>query len=220
MIQTIELLNATGETLYTVGISGLLSSLLGLWLGSILFAWEQPMLTPHPTGYRILSFMLNALRAIPFIILMIALIPITRLIVGSAIGIHAATFTLTIGAIPLMAQAVHTALKALPKELLLQGQALGATSTQILKKILLPEAMPIIIRNTTLMWVTLVGYAAMAGALDGGGLGDFAIRYGYQRFDTSVMLITVILIYFLVQAIQSIGYAWAKHLERPRSKQG
>ncbi|GAL07607.1 methionine ABC transporter permease protein [Photobacterium aphoticum] len=162
---------------------------------------------------RILSVITNIGRSIPFIILLVAIIPFTRFVVGSSIGTAAAIVPLTVGAIPFIARLVEGALLEVPSGLVEAAQAMGATPGQIIRKVLLPEALPGIVNAVTITLVTLVSYSAMAGTVGGGGLGDVGIRYGYQRFDGTVMLITVIMLVILVQAIQSLGDYWVKRLD-------
>lgn len=206
-----EVLYATWQTLYMVFVSGSIAALLGLPLGVILFMTRPGGTTPHRTLYSTLNMTVNGVRSIPFIILLVAIIPLTRLIVGTSIGTTAAIVPLTIGAIPFFARVVESALSEVPQGLIEAGHVMGATSLQIIRFVLLPEALPGIIQGITLMLVTLVGYSAMAGAVGGGGLGDLAIRYGYQRFDITIMAITVVVLIILVQIIQWLGDRLAKH---------
>lgn len=200
-----DLLNATWQTLYMVSMSGLLAVLLGLPLGIFLLTLRHGGLLANARLHKLLEIMINALRSIPFIILLVAIIPITRFIVGTSIGTTAAIVPLTLSAVPFIARVVESALDEVPKGLVEAGVAMGAKPWQIIGRILMPEALPAIIKGVTLMLIALVGYAAMAGAIGGGGLGDFAIRYGYQRFDTNMMIITVLILIFLVQFIQYAG---------------
>ncbi|MGL6176924.1 MAG: methionine ABC transporter permease, partial [Vibrionaceae bacterium] len=169
---------------------------------------------------RVLNFLLSTIvnigRSIPFIILLVVIIPLTRLLVGTSIGTTAAIVPLCVGAIPFIARLVEGALVEIPDGLIEAAQAMGASTLQIIMKVLLPEALPAIIHGATVTLVTLVGYSAMAGAVGGGGLGDVAIRYGYQRFDGTMMLITVVILVILVQLIQSIGDYFAKRVDHRR----
>ncbi len=194
---------ALGETLYMVFVSTLFAILLGLPLGTWLYSSAR--IKPHPGLHRLLSAFINITRSIPFIILLVAIIPFTRLIVGSSIGTNAAIVPLTLGATPLFARLVDNVYQSLPLGLLEAGKAMGANSWQMIRHILLPEAMPGLIHTTTVTAITLVNYSAMAGTVGGGGLGDLAIRYGYQRFDATVMLTTVIILIIIVQLIQQAG---------------
>lgn len=209
-----ELITSTLATLYMVFVSTLISVLIGTALGIILFATQQPQLWPKPLLYRTLSGVVNGLRSIPFIILLIILLPLTRLIVGTSIGTTAAIVPLSIAAIPLFARLVDNALAALPNGLIEAGLAIGATPFGLLRRCLIPEIIPELLRSTTLLAITLIGYSAMAGTVGGGGLGDFAIRYGYQQFNTAVMIETVVILIGLVQLIQTVGDKFVNALNR------
>lgn len=204
-----DLLIASGETLYMVLISTLLAALLGFPLGTLLFLTET--IKPAPLLNRLLAFVVNSARSIPFIILLVALIPLTRFLAGTSIGIHAAMVPLTLGAMPFVARMVHSIFQGLPTGLIEAGYAMGATNKQLVIKLLLPEAMPALIQAVTLTAVTLVNYSAMAGTVGGGGLGDLAIRYGYQRFDLFVMLSTIVILVIIVQMLQLSGDKLAKY---------
>lgn len=203
MIILYDLALATGETLYMVATSTLFSVLLGLPLGTILFT--SAAIKPHPVLHRGISGLINLSRSIPFIILLVALIPITRCIVGTSIGINAAIVPLTLGATPFFARLVDNVYKQLPLGLIDTSVAMGANTWQTIYYILLPEATPALIHAITVTAITLVNYSAMAGTVGGGGLGDLAIRYGYQRFDMSVMAATVGILIVMVQLIQTVG---------------
>lgn len=202
-IMASELAIATGQTLYMVVASTVFAVLLGLPLGTLLFTSHT--LKPQPSLYRTLSGLINISRSIPFIILLVALIPLTRLIVGTSIGIHAAIVPLTLGAAPFFARLIDNAYRSLPAGLLEAGFAMGTNTWQMIRYILLPEARPAIIQAITLTAITLVNYSAMSGTVGGGGLGDLAIRHGYQRFDLSIMIITVMILVLIVQALQWFG---------------
>ncbi len=208
-----EFLNATWETCYMVVLSGLLAVLFGFMLGIALFATKPNGLLAHPFFYKLLSTIANIIRSIPFIILLVAVIPFTRLITGTSIGTTAAIVPLTIGAIPFVARVVESALSEIGYGLIEAGLTMGATPMKIIARILIPEALPALIKGITLMLIALVGYSAMAGAIGGGGLGDLAIRYGYQRFDVVVMIYTIIVLVVLVQLIQFTGDIFAKKLD-------
>lgn len=205
-----EILIASGETLYMVILGTFIAMLLGLPLGVFLFLYKR--VSPHRGIYRSLSGLINIVRSIPFIILVLALIPLTRIIAGTSIGTNAALVPLTLGATPLFARMSENVLQSLPLGLLDAARAMGATRWQMIQMILLPEALPGLINTTTVTAITLVNYSAMAGAVGGGGLGDLAIRYGYQRFDLNVMLITVVLLILMVQLIQQLGDYFAKKM--------
>lgn len=205
-----DVLIATGATLYMVLVSTFFAILLGLPLGTLLFSSAK--VKPNLTLNRLLAMIINISRSIPFIILLVALIPFTRLIVGTSIGIHAAMVPLTIGAAPFFARLVDNAYRSLPGGLIEAGYAMGATNWQMVRQILVPEATPQLIHAITVTAITLVNYSAMAGAVGGGGLGDLAIRYGYQRFNVTVMLLTIVILIFIVQALQMIGDGLARRM--------
>lgn len=204
-IMLLALLKATWQTIYMVFVSGALASVLGIPLGFLLFCTRCGNILENKTTNKIVSALSNAVRSIPFIILLIAIIPLTRLIVGTSIGTTAAIVPLTIGAIPFVARIVENALEEVPHGLVEMGLSIGATPLQIIRKILLPEALPSIINGLTVTVIALVAYSAMAGAVGGGGLGDLAIRYGYQRFELNIMLITIAVLIAMVQLIQTLG---------------
>ncbi len=204
-IMLLALLKATWQTMNMVFVSGAWASALGITLGFILFCTRKDNILEHKTVNVILSAFSNAVRSIPFIILLIAIIPLTRLIVGTSIGTTAAIVPLTIGAIPFVARIVENALEEVPYGLIEMGLSIGATPLQIIRKVLLPEVLPSIINGLTVTVIALVAYSAMAGAVGGGGLGDLAIRYGYQRFELNIMIITIVVLILMVQLIQSVG---------------
>lgn len=204
-----DLIINTAQTLYMVIISTICASLLGLPLGTILFISKT--IRPQPWLSNVLDKIINFSRSVPFIILFVALIPLTRLIVGTSIGINAALVPLTLGATPLVARLVDNALLTLPLGLRETGFSLGASTWQIIRFILLPEALPAIMHAIIVTAITLVNYSAMAGVIGGGGLGDLAIRYGYQRFNIGVMLITIAILVLIVHAIQTLGDRLAQH---------
>ncbi len=212
MSQTILslLLEATLETIYMVVMASVIAAALGLPLGVLLYVTRKGNILEKNWLHRSLGSLVNMTRSIPFIILMVAIIPFTRLIVGTSIGTNAAIVPLALAAIPFIARIVDSALIEIHKGLIESALAMGATPWQIILKVLLPEAFPSIINGLTLTVVTLVGYSAMAGAVGGGGLGDMAIRYGYERFNLSVMIITIVIMLLLVQGIQFIGDALVK----------
>ena len=193
------------ETLLMVGLSGLIGALLGIPLGVTLNVTEAHGILPHPLFNRVLGLLVNAVRSTPFIILLVAVIPFTRLVTGSSIGTGAAIVPLTIAATHFVARLVESALREVDAGLVEAAQAMGATNGQIIGKVLLPEAFPGIIAGLTITLVSLVGYSAMAGAVGGGGLGDLGIRYGYQRFLPEVMAAVVLILIAFVQIVQSLG---------------
>lgn len=198
-----ELGIATGQTVYMVAVSTLFAVLIGLPLGTLLFSTYA--LNPKPGLRRSISAAINIARSIPFIILLVALIPVTRILVGTSIGMNAAIVPLTLGAAPFFARLVDNAYRGLPAGLLEAGFAMGTNTWQMIRYILVPEARPAIIQAITVTAITLVNYSAMAGTVGGGGLGDLAIRHGYQRFDLSIMIITVMILVLIVQALQWFG---------------
>ena len=188
------------ETIIMVAISGGIGALAGIPLGILLFVTDRKSFLPMPGFNAVLGTVINALRSVPFIILLVAIIPFTRLIVGSA-----AIVPLTLSVAPFIARIVETSLREVDKGLVEAAQSMGATNMQIITKVLLPEAMPGIVAGLTISIISLIGYSAMAGAVGGGGLGDLGIRYGYQRFMPEVMWTVVIVLIILVQGIQSFG---------------
>ncbi len=208
------LAEAFGETVYMVAVSALVSALLGIPLGVILVITGKGHIKENLVFNQTLGAIVNAARSTPFIILMVAIIPFTRIIVGTSIGTNAAIVPLTIAAIPFVGRVVESALKEVDAGLVEAAQAMGASPRQIILKVLIPEALPSILLGLTLMVISLIGYSAMAGAIGGGGLGDLAIRYGYQRFRADVMLATVVILIALVQIVQSSGDYFAQRLNK------
>jgi D-methionine transport system permease protein len=194
-----------GETLMMVVISGVVGSILGIPLGIALHITESKGVLPNVAFNRIAGLLVNAVRSTPFIILLVAVIPMTRFFVGTSIGTAAAIVPLTIAAAPFIARLVETALREVDHGLVEAAQAMGATAWQIIYKVLVPEAFAGIVAGLTITFVSLVGYSAMAGAIGGGGLGDLGIRYGYQRFLPEVMLAVVLILIVFVQLVQSLG---------------
>lgn len=203
MILLSDLILATGETLLMVFVSTFISILLGWPLGTLLYSTKH--LKPQKSLHRILGLLINLSRSIPFIILMVAIIPLTRFIVGTSIGIWAAIVPLSLGATPFFARLVNNIYETLPQGLIETGHAMGANIKQIIWRILLPESLPALINVITVTAITLVNYSAMAGTVGGGGLGDLAIRYGYQRFNPGIMLATVAILVVIVQGLQWLG---------------
>jgi len=199
---------ATGQTLVMVLFSTLFSLLLGLPLGILLTVTspeEQGGITPKPVLNNVIGRIVNILRSFPFIILMILLFPLARLILGTSIGTAATIVPLSIAAAPFVARVIESALKEVDPGVVQAARAMGSTNSQIVFKVLIPEAMPSLVSGVTLTIINLIGYSAMAGAIGGGGLGDLAIRYGYQRFRGDVMFVSVVVILVLVEVIQMIG---------------
>lgn len=205
---------ALGETIYMVAVSMAIASAVGVPLGVLLHTTAKGQILESVVLNQTVGSVVNAIRSIPFIILMVAIIPLTRLIVGSAIGTTAAIVPLVIASIPFIGRQVETSLKEVPAGLVEAAQSMGATPFQIISRVLLPEAMPGIVSQLTTVIIALVGESAMAGAIGGGGLGDLAIRYGYQRFRPEVMLATVVVLIVLVQLVQFLGNTLAKKLDK------
>jgi D-methionine transport system permease protein len=206
--------NSTGETLYMVAVSALIATLFGLPLGVFLATSGKGELFAAPWVNRVLGVIVNATRSTPFIILVVAIIPFTRLIAGTSIGTNAAIVPLTIAATPFIARLIEGAIREVDQGLVEAARAIGATPLQIVLKVLIPEALPGIVLGLTLAIVSLLGFSAMVGAVGGGGLGDLGIRYGYQRFMPEMMLAVVLVLIVLVQAVQSIGDRLARHLNK------
>ncbi|AEF94981.1 ABC-type transporter, integral membrane subunit [Desulfotomaculum nigrificans CO-1-SRB] len=200
-----ELIKATWETLYMTFVSVFFAMLLGVPLGVILVITDKGHIKENQVVYQVLGTIVNILRSYPFIILLLALVPFTRFVVGTTIGTTAAIVPLTVGAAPFVARMVESSLKEVDKGVVEASLAMGANTWQIILKVLLPEALPGIILGTTITTIMVIGYSAMAGVVGGGGLGDLAVRYGYMRFDTVVMVTTVIILIIMVQVIQSLG---------------
>ncbi|PJC85460.1 methionine ABC transporter permease [Vibrio sp. HA2012] len=207
------LLGATWETVYMVAVAGIIGFAVGIPLGVILHITKKGGLTENLRLNTILGAVVNIGRSVPFLVLMVAIIPVTKLLVGTFIGTTAAIVPLTIGAIPFVARLIEGALLEVPSGLVEAAQSMGATPTQIITKVLLPEALPTILNSVTITMVTLVSYSAMAGTVGGGGLGDVAIRYGFHRYDIAVMAVTVVMLIVLVQFIQSIGDALVRRFD-------
>ena len=204
------LIKATWETIYMVFVASSVSILFGLALGSCLYLTGKKQALENALIHRVLGFIVNVTRSVPFIILMISIIPLTRLIIGTTIGTNAAIVPLTIAAIPFFARVCENALTEVPYGLIEVANAMGATTWQTVTKVLIPESLPGLIRGATLTIIGLIGYSAMAGVVGGGGLGELAINYGYQQFDIVVMFETVIILIVLVQLIQMMGDTLAK----------
>ncbi|RDW14152.1 methionine ABC transporter permease [Paracoccus thiocyanatus] len=211
---------ATLQTLYMVALSTLLGTLIGGPLGVFLATSRRGELLSAPWLNSVLGLIVNAARSTPFIILVVAIIPFTRLIAGTSIGTTAAIVPLTIAAAPFIARLIETAIREVDAGLIEAARAMGATPMQIVRKVLIPEAMPGIILGLTLAVVSLIGYSAMVGAVGGEGLGDLGIRYGYQRFMPEVMLAVVVILIVLVQLVQSAGEWIASRFDKraPRNR--
>ena len=206
MIELLDLLiPSINETLYMVFISTVFTVILGLPLGILLVITREDSVLPNSKIYNSLSILINITRSIPFVILMIFIIPFTRLVVGSSIGTNAAIVPLVVAAIPFFARLVEGSILEVNPGVIEAGVSMGASPLEIVLKILIPEAMPSLVLNVTVTIINIIGYSAMAGAVGGGGLGYLAIGYGYHRFQTDVMFATVIILIVLVQLIQISG---------------
>lgn len=199
------LIEALGQTIYMVGISTILATLIGFILAIVLVVTNDGGLKPNKIINSILGFVVNTLRSFPFIILVVAIIPLTRAIVGKSIGETAALVPLTIGAAPFIARVIEGALKEVDKGLIEAAKSFGASDFQIIFKVMVKEAMPSIISGITLSIISIIGYSTMAGAVGAGGVGAVALTYGYQRFDNAVMTYTVITLILIVQLLQGAG---------------
>ncbi|MEA5160919.1 methionine ABC transporter permease [Cereibacter johrii] len=214
------LLEATLQTLYMVAVSGVLGTAFGLPLGVFLATSQRGELLSAPLVNKVLGLVVNATRSVPFIILVVAIIPFTRALAGTSIGTTAAIVPLTVAAIPFIARLVENAIREVDSGLIEAARAMGATPFQIIRKVLIPEALPGIALGLTLALVSLIGYSAMVGAVGGEGLGDLGIRYGYQRFMPEVMAAVVVILIVLVQLVQSVGEGIARAVDRraPRNR--
>ncbi|GJD75345.1 methionine ABC transporter permease [Methylobacterium goesingense] len=208
------LVQATGDTLTMVALAASLGTLFGLPLGVFLATSRRGELLAAPIANTVLGFVVNATRSTPFIILVVAIIPFTRLIAGTSIGTLAATVPLTVAATPFLARLIEAAIREVDPGLVEAARAFGASPGQIIAKVLIPEALPGIVSGLTLAVVSLLGFSAMVGAVGGGGLGDLGIRYGYQRFRPEMMLAVVVVLVVLVQAVQTVGESLARRLNR------
>ena len=200
--------SSLAETLLMVGLSGIAGAVIGIPLGVLLRLTDQGGVLRNTGVTRVVGGIVTAVRSTPFIILLVAIIPFTRLVTGSSIGTAAAVVPLTLAAAPFIARLVEASLREVDTGLVEAAQAMGATTRQIVFKVLLPEALPGIVAGFTITLVSLTGYSAMAGAIGGGGLGDLGIRYGYQRFLPEIMLAVVVVLVAFVQLVQSLG-DWA-----------
>ncbi|NDK36645.1 methionine ABC transporter permease [Rhodovulum sulfidophilum] len=214
------LIEATLQTLYMVSAAAVLGTLFGLPLGLFLATSQRGELLSAPLVNKVLGLVVNAARSVPFIILVVAIIPFTRALVGTSIGTDAAIVPLTIAATPFIARLVENAIREVDAGLIEAARAMGATPLQIIRKVLLREALPGIVLGLTLAVVSLIGYSAMVGAVGGEGLGDLGIRYGYQRFMPDVMLAVVLILIVMVQLVQSFGEWIAARVDRraPRNR--
>ena len=199
------MIQAVGQTVYMVFFSTLFASILGFILGIVVTVTSPKGLKPNKIIYNVLDLIINVLRSFPFIILIVFIIPLTRAIVGTPIGEAAAIVPLTIAAAPFVARIIESSLKEVDSGVIEAAKSFGASNTQIIFKVMLKEAVPSIISGLTLSIINIIGYSAMAGSVGAGGLGKVAISYGYQRYQTDVMIVTVIILIIMVQGLQSLG---------------
>lgn len=208
------LLPAINETLYMVFYSALFAIIIGFILATILTVTSDNGLKPNKAIYRTLDFIINILRSVPFVILMIAIIPLTKFIVGKSIGVKAAIVPLTFAAAPFAARVIESALKEVDSGLIEAAKSFGANTMQILFKVMVKEALPSIVKGITLTIINLIGYSAMAGVIGAGGLGSVAMNYGLYRFQNDIMIYTVILLVIIVQIIETLGNVIYKNLNK------
>ena len=209
-----EIWQASLDTLNMLLGSMLFTVLLGLPLGVLLFLTGPRQLFEQKALYGGLSLVVNILRSVPFVILLILMLPVTEVVVGTSLGVAGAIPPLVVGATPFFARLVETALREVERGIIEATQAMGANTWQIITRALLPEALPGLLAATTVTAITLVGYTAMSGLVGGGGLGDLAVRYGYQRYQPDVMAVTVVLLLILVQVLQMVGDRLVVHFSR------
>ncbi|QYA48423.1 methionine ABC transporter permease [Nosocomiicoccus ampullae] len=214
LVSTDKILSALVETLQMVTVSFVFSILLGIPLGVLLYVTRSGGILEEKITFTILSFVINILRSIPFIILLVAIIPFTRFVVGSSIGTAAAIVPMVVYAGPYIARLVESSLLEVDDGVLEAADAMGATPLQTIFRFVIPEALGSLILNFTIATIGLVGASAMAGTVGGGGIGDLAITYGYQRFDGATMLVTVIILVILVQGLQSLGNGLSRIVRR------
>lgn len=209
-----DIWKAFQETLIMIGISLSVSLVLGLPLGILLFVTDKGLFLENSFIKNVFGFTVNLVRSIPYIILLVALFPLTKLIVGETIGPIAASVSLSVAAIPFFARLVETSLREIDKGVIEAAIAVGATPWMIIKGVLIPEAKSSIIQAVTVTVISLVAYSAMAGVVGGGGIGDLAIRFGYYRYDNTIMIATVAILILLVQTIQIAGDLFAKSIDK------
>ncbi len=208
------LIDASIETFYMVFLGSLLAVLVGSPIGLALYITDKDSLHENTAIYRALDLIVNVVRSVPFVIFMILLIPLTEIMIGTSIGPTAALISLALSAAPFFARMLETSMKDVDSGVIEAAQAMGSSNSQIVFKVLIPEAMPSIINNITMLIITLIGYTAMAGTLGAGGLGAIAVRYGYYRREGTVLYLSVLLIIVLVQVIQLIGNGLSRHINK------
>lgn len=203
-----------GETLYMTIGSTLLSYLIGLPLGVLLVVTEPNSILPHPGVSKVTNVVINLLRSVPFLILLIAVMPFTRLVTGTTIGSTATIVPLVIAAFPFVARLVESSIKEVDKGMVEASLSMGAAPMQLITKVLIPEAKPSLIVGAAIATTTILGYSAMAGIVGGGGLGDIAIRFGFYRYQTDIMFVTVVLLVIVVQVLQEIGMSISRRQDK------
>jgi D-methionine transport system permease protein len=212
------LLKGTGETLYMVAFTTIFALILGLPIGILLVVTDKGGILPLLKVNKVVGTIINIIRSLPEMILIIVLLPLARIIVGTTLGTNAAIVSLSIGSAPFIARIIENCLKEVQHGKIEAAEALGASSFEIIFKVLIPEALPSLIRGVTISIITIIGFTAIAGAIGGGGLGSLAVRYGYQRFRTDVLIATVLILVVLVQGIQFLGDYIAKSINKKRFK--
>ncbi|WP_017381974.1 methionine ABC transporter permease [Paenisporosarcina sp. TG-14] len=209
-----DIMKAFGQTMHMIGISLTVAIIIGLPLGIVLFITDRGVFLENRFVKSTLGFVSNMVRSIPFIILLVALIPLTKLLAGTIIGPGAASVSLSVAGIPFFARIIETSLREIDKGVIEAAIAVGATPWMIIKDVLLPEAKSSIVQGITLTVVSLIAYSAMAGVVGGGGIGDLAIRFGYYRYDNTIMIVTIVILIVLVQIIQLIGDWTSKAIDK------
>jgi D-methionine transport system permease protein len=202
------------ETFYMTFFSSLVAYLIGLPMGILLVVTDKEGIAPFVALNKVLGIIVNLVRSVPFVILLITVMPFTRLLIGTTIGSTAVVVPLIIASAPYIARLVESSLKEVDKGVIEAAQSMGATPLQIIYKVLIPEAMPSLIVGGAIAVTTILSYSAMSGFVGGGGLGDIAIRYGYYRYETEIMLVTVIILVLIVQVIQEAGFKWMKRADK------
>lgn len=208
------ILPAFNETVYMVFFSSLFSIIIGLVIGIVLYVTDKGNILENSYINKIVGTIVNIGRSVPFVIMMIAVFPLSKFIVGTSIGSTASIVPLTVAAAPFVARVIETSLKELDKGIIEASISMGASETQIITKVMLPETAPSIIAGITITIINIIGYSAMAGTIGGGGLGDVAVRYGYERFRTDILIISVIIMVVMVQVIQCIGNFFANKFNK------
>ena len=211
------LIEGTGATLYMTLVSTLFGYIIGLSLGIVLTLTDKEGIKPNAAVYKVLDFIVNLTRSIPFLILLILVMPLTRIIVGQSYGSTATIVPLTIAAAPFIGRMVESSLKEVDKGVIEAAQSMGAGTFTVVWKVLLAEARTSLLVGVTIAVGTILGYSAMAGVVGGGGLGDIAIRYGYYRYETGIMIVTIVILVILVQILQGLGMMLSKKLDRRKS---